>query len=190
MTIIIWMKVAILGVDEEARILEEYLTEKDIYAVAIFSSRELNGLNDFNVCVVDEAFNFDNAQTVDEAVLMLKETKGFEAVYVMSYLDDVALDISMYEDGHLYKPLTRKDLEIFYRTLVKNEKRELVCLFLGLRFYASPERAILLKSRVTDVLLHHFEEDGLVGVDIKMPPVDLTPSFTSLKVKKKHRKQE
>lgn len=184
------MKVAILGVDEEARILEEYLTKKDIYAATFFNSPEFDDVKDFNICVVDDSFRLNGAASVDEMVVKLKEEYGFEAVYVMSYLDDVALDLSMHEDGHLYKPLTQKDLEIFYRTLIKNEKRELVCLFLGLRFYASPERAVLLKSRITDVLLHHFEEDGLVGVDIKLPPVDLTPSFTSLTTKKKRKKEE
>lgn len=184
------MKVAILGVDEEARILEQYLTEKGINAKAFYSAKDVNRLSDFSVCVMDDAFKLDGLQTVDEAILQLKERYGFEAVYVMSYLGDVDLDVSMYEDGHLYKPLTRKDLEIFHRILVKNEKRELVCLFLGLRFYASPERATLLKSRVTDVLLRYFEEDGLVGVDVRMPPVDLTPSFNRLKKSKKHEQTE
>lgn len=69
----------------------------------------------------------------------------------------------------------------------KQEDKELFCIFLGLEFYASPERAKLLKSKVTNILLANLQEEDLLGIKMK-PAVDLTPTFT--KMKNKLRKSE
>ncbi len=55
--------------------------------------------------------------------------------------------------------------------------KELVCIFLGLELYASPEKAVLLKSDILDLIFSHFKNSSLVGVR-EYPPVELTPTFT------------
>jgi len=64
----------------------------------------------------------------------------------------------------------------------KNNNKELLCIFLGLEFYASPEKAKLLKSKVTDILLNNLEEEDLLSIDVK-PVVDITPSYSRFKEK-------
>lgn len=181
------MKIIILGVDEEASILANFLKEKEIYVKTANNFEEFKqaiGREKFDACVIDVEFKFNEEKTQEELVLELKEKYSLPRVYCMSYFDDDNYDLPLHEDGHLYKPLTKKDLEIFYRVLTKDEKMELVCLFFGLRFYASPERAKLLKARIEDFLLKNFEHEGLLGIDVHYPPVDLTPTFTKATTKK------
>ncbi len=63
----------------------------------------------------------------------------------------------------------------------QNDK-ELLCIFLGLEFYTSPERARILKAKVADLLLANLHEDDLLGIKMKAA-VDLTPTFSKLKRK-------
>lgn len=185
--------VLILGVDEEANIIGEFLRTKDFYVEVLFSSEKVEERcqqKNFEVCILDVAFQLENFENIDEAIVFLKEKLKCQKVYCMSYLNDGSLELPMYEDGHIYKPLTRKDLEILYKTILNDEKKELVCLFLGLRFYASPERASLLKMRVEDMLLKAFEHEGLVSIDTHIPPVDLTPTITNLTTKKTAKKKK
>lgn len=65
----------------------------------------------------------------------------------------------------------------------KREK-ELVCIFLGLNFYASPGKAKILKSRVEDLILKHLAKEELISIDVE-PAIDFTPTFTSIKEKLK-----
>ncbi|MEW6189540.1 MAG: hypothetical protein AB1466_05450 [Actinomycetota bacterium] len=55
--------------------------------------------------------------------------------------------------------------------------KELVCIFLGLELYASPEKAALLKSDIVDLIFSHFKSPSLVGIR-EYPPVELTPTLT------------
>jgi DNA-binding response OmpR family regulator len=183
------LKVLILAVDEEAKILFDFLRNKEIYTELVWnydSFRAAIQKKHFDACILDAGFAFGEEQNLEQVILELKNSFGIDRVYVMSYLDSSNLDLPLHEDGHLYKPLTKKDLEIFYRVLLKDEKKELVCIFFGLRFYASPERAKLLKARVENFLLKQFESEGLVGIDVHYPPVDLTPTITkSLRARKR-----
>ncbi|MCX7831664.1 MAG: hypothetical protein N2440_02040 [Actinobacteria bacterium] len=185
------MKVIILGVDEESKILASFLREKEVYAQVVMNISDFKNTiknNNYDACVLDSGFSFEGNKSSEETILKLKESYGIPRVYCMSYLDADDYDLPLHEDGHLYKPLTKRDLEIFYRVLLKDEKKELVCLFFGLRFYASPERAKILKARVEDFLLKNFESEGLVGIDVHYPPVDLTPTISTL-FKKRNIKQ-
>lgn len=185
-------KVLILGVDEEASILADFLKKKDFYVETVFSDlKDFSEIanKEFNAAILDTAFYLDGFSSVDEIITHIKEKLKIPKVYCMSYINDELLELPLYEDGHFYKPLTKKDLEVIYKTLLKNEKKELVCLFFGLRFYASPERASLLKSRVEEILLKALEHEGLVGIDTHIPPVDLTPTVTKLTLKK-HKKMK
>lgn len=65
----------------------------------------------------------------------------------------------------------------------KQKNKELVCIFLGLNFYTSPERAKILKSKVTDMLLQTLGKEDLIGIDVE-PAIDLTPTFSKLKTSK------
>jgi len=175
------LNVLILAADEEAQILSSFLKERDIYTFVVWNFDEFKSAiskKNFDACVFDVAFAFKDRKDPEEIIFELKSSYSIARVYAMSYLDNSNFDLPLYEDGHLYKPLTKKDLEVFYRVLLKDEKKELVCVFFGLRFYASPERARLLKARVEDFLLKHFESEGLVGIDVHYPPVDLTPTIT------------
>lgn len=185
------MRVIILGVDEESKILANFLQEKEIHAQVVMNISDFNKTiknNKYDACVLDSGFPFEGNLSAEKAVIKLKEKYGIPRVYCMSYLDADDYDLPLQEDGHLYKPLTKRDLEIFYRVLLKDEKKELVFLFFGLRFYASPERAKILKARVEDFLMKNFESEGLVGIDVHYPPVDLTPTVSHL-FKKRKRKQ-
>jgi len=64
----------------------------------------------------------------------------------------------------------------------KHKEKELLCIFLGLEFYASPEKARLLKSKVADILLNNLEEEDLLSIDVK-PAVDITPSYSRFREK-------
>lgn len=68
-------------------------------------------------------------------------------------------------------------------TKEEERNKELVCIFLGLNFYASPERARMLKSRVTDILLRSLGKEDLIGIDVR-PAVDFTPTFSKIKKRK------
>ncbi len=63
------------------------------------------------------------------------------------------------------------------------EKKELLCIFLGLEFYTSPNKARLLKSKVTSLLLQNLSAEDLVAVQTEplMSAVDLTPTFSKIK---------
>lgn len=64
------------------------------------------------------------------------------------------------------------------------DNKELLCIFLGLEFYTSPERARLLKSKVADLLLANLQEEDLLDIRMK-PAVDFTPTFSKIKNKLK-----
>ena len=64
------------------------------------------------------------------------------------------------------------------------DNKELLCIFLGLEFYTSPEKARILKSKVTSILLDNLQEEDLLGIKMK-PAVDFTPTFTKAKNKLK-----
>lgn len=168
-----------------------FLKEKEIYTETAWNFNQFKSIvskKRFDACVFDVAFAFKDKKDPEDVIIELKNNYGIPRVYVMSYLDNSNLDLPLHEDGHLYKPLTKKDLDVFYRVLLKDEKKELVCVFFGLRFYASPERARLLKARVEDFLLKQFESEGLVGIDVHYPPVDLTPTITK-SIQKNSRKR-
>jgi DNA-binding response OmpR family regulator len=190
--VIVLYRVLILGTDEEATILADFLRKKDFYVEIVFSDlKDVSEIADkeFQICILDCAFAIDGFSSVDEIITSIKEKLRIPRVYCMSYINDEFLELPLYEDGHFYKPLTKKDLEVIYKTLLNNERKELVFLFFGLRFYASPERASLLKSRVEDLLLKAFEHEGLVGIDTHIPPVDLTPTVTKLSISKHKKKR-
>lgn len=64
------------------------------------------------------------------------------------------------------------------------DNKELLCIFLGLEFYTSPEKAKLLKSKVTNLLLANLQEEDLLDIRMK-PAVDFTPTYTKAKNKLK-----
>lgn len=183
--------ILILGVDEEASILADFLRSKDIPVYVCFSQKELKKINPekrFDICVLDEKFEYKKGLSIDETIESIRNDLNIKKIYCMSYITDPDPVMPLYEDGHIYKPLTEKDLNIFYRVVLTDEKKELVCIFFGLRFYASPERAAILKTRIEDYLLKNFESEGLVGVDVHLPPVDLTPTISKLLDPKKRNK--
>lgn len=182
------LNVLILGVDEEASLLADFLKEKELYVQLVRSYDAFEKAvkeQNYDVCVYDVAFPFKGHQDAESTIQELKEKHSISRVFCMSYLDTDNYDLPLHEDGHVYKPLTKRDMEIFYRVLLNEEKKDLVCLFFGLRFYASPERARILKSRIEDFLLKNFESEGLVGIDVHHPPVDLTPTVSKLIKSKK-----
>lgn len=187
------MRVLIFGYGEEPAILSEFLKEKGI-EVNLFKKFDFKVLseNSADVIIVDENYKIPDYSDYDAIITAIKEKLPQVEIYGMSSIDSDNMELPVHEDGHLYKPLGRKDLEIFYRALNNLGKKELVCMFLGLRFYSSPENARLLKSRVTDVLLNYFSDENLVGIDLKPTPVNLTPSFSKIygKKKKKSNKQK
>lgn len=181
------IKCLILGHGEEPSLLNSFLEEKEIETRHIKRSSEVEKLKEeeYDVAVVDDGFVLPATSSYEEVISKLRDGYKIKRIYGMSNLHQEDLELPLEEDGHLYKPLGKKDLEIFYRALINNEKRDLVFIFLGLRFYASLESAAILKSKVTNLLLESLENDGLVGVDIKLPPVNLTPTFSNLKKEKK-----
>lgn len=181
------MRVLILGHGEEPAILFEFLKEKSIEAELITNNFEFKILKEkeADVVIVDEDFKVSGYPDYDAFITALKDRYPQLKVFGMSSIDSDNMELPLHEDGHLYKPLGRKDLEIFYRALNNLEKKELVCIFLGLRFYASPEKAKVLRAKVTDVLLNYFSDENLVGIDVRPMPVDLTPTFSKITGKKK-----
>lgn len=66
----------------------------------------------------------------------------------------------------------------------ENGERDLVCVAFGLEFYASPETAQVFKSDIKDLIASRLQNLPLVVVKEEaskpLPPVKLTPFFTSL----------
>lgn len=75
------------------------------------------------------------------------------------------------------------------KVMENSKKRELVCIFLGLEFYTTPQRARILKTEVTTLLLKSLAGEELIGVDVQ-PAVDLTPSFSKIFWEKRQSKKE
>lgn len=181
------MKVLVIGSCEDATILARYLRDKKIDVerkADRFVLRDVFDADPTHV-VVDEGAELRGTHGYAEAIARIKEEFPAVKVYGMSSLAHDDFELPLHEDGHMYKPLGNKDLEIFYRALINDESKDLVCIFLGLRFYASADRARLLKAKVADVLLHALSEENLVGIDMKSPPVDLTPTLSRMSQKKK-----
>lgn len=181
------MKVLVLGNCEDASILADFLRERGIEVVRggdRFTLRDVFESESTHI-VVDEAARLRGTSDYSDSIERVKEKFPSVRVYGMSTLATEQIELPLHEDGHVYKPLGNKDLEVFYRALINDENKELVCIFLGLRFYASPERARILKARVTDVLLHAFSNENLVGIDVKAPPVDLTPTIAPASASKR-----
>lgn len=84
-------------------------------------------------------------------------------------------------DAYLVKPFDIGKLRDTVHELIgETSGKELVCTVLGMKFYASPKKARLLRSKVTDLVLRELGDEASVEVDIE-PPVDLTPTFTQIK---------
>ncbi len=110
----------------------------------------------------------------------VRANSGHAKIVVCGYPDEeVDPSLSLYADAHLYKPATQSELARLLCALMNDDDdQELVCLFLGLRFYASPKTARILKTKVTDILLSHLQDENLVGIDVRLPPVDMTPTLS------------
>lgn len=62
------------------------------------------------------------------------------------------------------------------------EEKELVCKILGMEFYASKDRAMLLRSDIKEFLISKLTPSEMKDIKIK-PAFDCTPTFTKIKNK-------
>jgi len=178
-------KLNILVVDDELEIckLLRRILEKEGYGVSIASDglQALDKLNNENFDLIVADVLMPNISGTVLLELLKQRGKDVPVILITGYPSD---ELEQYAqkaaDAYLTKPFHIEQLRETVCRLIRKGSKELVFILLGLEFYASPEKAKLLKAKVTDLLLRDLSHEGLLGIDVR-PAVDLTPTFTKIK---------
>lgn len=116
-----------------------------------------------------------------EGSFLLKDVRHFRAtdgsiLNIQRYLSIVEIEKSAQvkvEEG----AKEVEEVEEVKEKEAKEEERELVCIALGLEFYAPRKMANLLKTNVKDILFSQLKDVPMLMVK-EQPTVELTPTFS------------
>lgn len=187
-------RISILVVDDEAPLcellrrtleMEGYQVDVAYDGLAAFDRMKRGS---FDLLIVDEAM----PKITGTALLkILKEGGTKVPVIFITGLASEELKNSIREtaDAFLAKPFSTDQLKAAVDAILKEDngnkrEKELVCTIFGLKFYASPKRARILKTKITDLLFSDLSNNRLTAMDVK-PSIDFTPPFTRITAKRK-----